>query len=254
MKFLLVSSLLLLLLSSAFHAQSGKADQSEKGYETNRQSSQKTDDVDLSTESELAVAAAYLNEVKSNFLNLRIYTLAGTDKSNISPEIAGSVITTGEEIIRFNRLAEKVLQYHKLTDICSNVLFKDDKPMVFTYKLRSVSFSTGALNLLSDDEVTALIAHEVGHVYVAKELMNARDNEDSRIARINELKCDAISLLTLKTFGIDPNVLTSALKKLISARKTLGLQTETAQSPAIEDREKLVKIFIGMNHNLNKSK
>lgn len=192
---------------------------------------------------ELDEAEAYLNEVKNNFLNLKIYTLAGTDRSDISPEIADRVIAEGTGAIRLQKLSEKVLMLHKLTEVCSTVLFQDEKPRVFTYRLRSISFSSGIFDLLTDDEAVALIAHEAGHLYVAKELSNARTNDDDRLARVNELKCDVIALLTLKSLGIEPKVLTKALKKLITARKNMNLQTDTAQSPLLKDRERIVQIF-----------
>lgn len=195
-------------------------------------------------EGEIAAAEAYLEQVKDNFLTSKIYTLAGTDRTTVMPEIADALITTGKDADRLQIIAEKVLKFHKLDTTAGTLLFEDEKPRVFTYKLRTISFSTGIFALLTDDEAAALIAHEAGHLYAAKEMAEARSEDDDRLARINELKCDVIALLTLKNLGIDPFVLMTALTKLTDARRKMGLQTETPQSPALADRERLARIFI----------
>ena len=58
----------------------------------------------------------------------------------------------------------------------------------FTWKLRSVSFSSKTVEILNDAEITALLAHEVGHLYFAKEIAEARLNQDARASRLTELK------------------------------------------------------------------
>ena len=197
--------------------------------------------------SELAEALLFLKKVGSNLLDLKVYQLADTRKSDVEPRIADDLVTSGTEALRLEKITQKVLKFHKLTDICSVVLFKNDNPAVFTYKLRSIALSTGIFNLLSDDEVAALIAHETGHLYFGKELALARTDDDAKLARIVELKSDVVSLITLKNLRIDPAVLATALKKLVTAREKSGLQTVSDQSPALEDRLKLVEIFIKQN-------
>lgn len=200
---------------------------------------------DLSFEqSKAGEAAKYLDEIENSLLKLKIYKLEGTDKSVVEPRIADSIITSGKDAAKFQKIAAKVLGYHKLTDVCSAVLFDDKNPTVFTYRLRSISFSSGIFDVLSDDEIAALIAHEVGHIYLGKELAQARDAGDARLARIIELKCDAIALITLKNLKINPAVLIKALKKLIEAREKLGFETASEQSASMEDRTKLTKYFL----------
>jgi hypothetical protein len=50
---------------------------------------------------------------------------------------------------------------------------------------------------------------------------------NSRLARITELKCDIITLITLKKLGSDPLILIAALKKLIEEREKARLETST---------------------------
>jgi hypothetical protein len=193
---------------------------------------------------ELDEAVSFLNKTIGGISGLKVYKLADTERSDIAPQIADIIIRSGKDVEKIQKLAERVLQYHKLTDICSIVLFKDESPRVFTYRLRSISFSTGIFDILTDDEATALIAHETGHLYFGKDLEKAREMGDNRLARIVELKCDVISLITLRNLKIDPAVLISALKKLINAREKSGLQTITEQSPSLEDRISLTEVFL----------
>jgi Zn-dependent protease with chaperone function len=196
----------------------------------------------IQDKNELAEAVKFLNE--ADLLKLKVYRLADTKKSDVEPQIAGDVISKGNEAQRLEKIAARVLGYLKLTDLCSVILYKSDSPAIFTYKLRSISLSTGIFSILTDDEAAALIAHETGHLFFGKELALARTTDDSKIARIVELKCDAVSLITLKNLKIDPASLVTGLKKLIEAREKLGLQTITDQSPSMENRINLTGIFL----------
>jgi len=244
MKYIPIILLLFIFPGSSLAQPAGKNKTDKERVNTAIQASSKANDPDEWMDDELTEAVKFLKKADENLLNQKIYTVANTNKSEVSPEIAELIINQGNESDRLASLSGRVLKYHKLTDICRAVLFNDIKPRIFTYKLRTISISNGILNQLTDEEAVALIAHEVGHLYVANELAGARTDADDRLARINELKCDAVSLITLRELGIVPSVLVSALKKLIAAREKQGLLTTTAQSPAFADREKLAEIFI----------
>lgn len=205
--------------------------------------SQKNPDLSLE-QSEAGEAAQFLNEIENDLLKLKLFKLADTDKNIINPQIANSVIRSGKDFKRFQKIVERILYFHKMTELCSGVLFEDKNPMVFTYRLRTISFSTGIFDILSNDETAALIAHEAGHIYFGKVLMLAREANDDKTARIVELKSDAIALYTLKKLKINPTALIKALKKLIKAREKLGLQISAEQSPSLEDRIKLTEYFL----------
>lgn len=198
----------------------------------------------IQDQNELAEAVRFLNEANADLPKLKVYQLADTRKTDVEPQIEGDVISEGNEAQRLEKIAAKVLGHLKLTDLCSVILYKSDSPIIFTYKLRSISLSTGIFSILTDDEAAALIAHEAGHLFFGKELALARTTEDAKLARIVELKCDVVSLITLKNLKINPVVLVTGLKKLIEAREKLELQTITDQSPSIENRINLTGIFL----------
>lgn len=192
---------------------------------------------------EIAEAFKFLTESKKELKDLKIYVLSGTDPATVSPDIAKTVLTTDPAAERLKPLAAKILDLHKLAEHCRVLTFENRLPMIFTYRLRSVSISTGLLNRLSDDEISALIGHELGHLYFGKELSDALAAESERAARIVELKCDLIALLTLRALKIDELALISALEKLVAARKEFDLTTLTNHSPGLAARRKLVETF-----------
>lgn len=193
---------------------------------------------------ELGEAAQFLKNTGDNLKALPVYKLSDTHKNEIFPQIADRIIPKGKDFERLKKIADKVLAHHGLSAHCSVILFRDENPIVLTYKLRSISFSTKTLEILSDDEITALTAHEIGHLYFGKDLADARNSDNARLARLTELKCDIIALITLKQLGIAPMVLISALKKLIEVREKAGLETFTSHSPSIKDRTALAEIFL----------
>lgn len=200
------------------------------------------------TSDEVTEAVNFLYRA-DNLLKLKVYKLADTEKAAVAPQIADKLITSGKEFEKLNRAAKKVLEYHGLSNHCSIVAFEFAVPTVFTYQLRSISFSSKALEILSEDEISALVAHEVGHLYLAKDLADARIKEDARAARIAELKCDAIALITLKNLGIKPVKLISAVKKLIKVREDSGFKYLSEQSASVKDRKSLIKIFLERSKN-----
>lgn len=192
---------------------------------------------------EVEEALIFLNQINKSLDSLKIYKLAETERTTTSPQIADKIITSGKDAKKLKKIADKVLKYHKLADHCTVLLFDSDVPTVFTYKLRSISFSTAIFKLLSKEETAALIAHEIGHLYFGKELADARFNENARSSRITELKCDIIAFVTLKNLKIKQTALISAVMKLIAAREKLSLETTGDQSPELTDRIYLAERF-----------
>ncbi|MGI8545360.1 MAG: M48 family metalloprotease [Aridibacter sp.] len=157
-------------------------------------------------------------------------------------------MTSGKQFEKLQSAAKKILDFHKLQDHCSAVLFESNEPTVFTYKLRSISFSTELLELLSMDEISALVAHEVGHLYLAKDLLQAGKENNLRMIRVVELKSDAVSLVTLKAIGLDPEVLISAIGKLKQAREKNGYEISREKNPSFNDRRALLDKYLKLKN------
>lgn len=158
-------------------------------------------------------------------------------------EVKPYLIDAGEYPARLARIAATIFLFHKAGK-SRTAVFRHRTPTVFTWKETFVTFSTEALDILTDDEVAALVAHETGHLYFAQALAEARANEDDRAARVIELKCDLAALVTLSKLNVKPSALISAVKKLIEKRRELQIGGFQAGSPSLENRQKIYELYV----------
>ncbi len=86
--------------------------------------------------------------------------------------------------------------------------------------------SREALDLFETDELSAIMAHEVGHDYVWDEYEEARKQRDNCRLQELELRCDGIAVIAMDRLGVDSERLVSAATKL--ARHNLRLGTPSA--------------------------
>ncbi len=73
--------------------------------------------------------------------------------------------------------------------------------------------SERALDLLTAEELRAVVAHEIGDEYFWDERQAAKRLRDSRRLQEVELRCDAIAVFTLLRLGNDPADLVSGVSK-----------------------------------------
>ncbi len=161
-------------------------------------------------------------------------------QNHYAPPIQGVVIETDPALTkRLAQIGKTVFRLHRVEKQCAVVLLRSRLPTVFTWKLSFVSLTTRDLELFTDEELTALIAHEIGHLYFADDLQRARETKDDRLARVTELKCDLLAFETLRRLKIDPAVLVGAVEKLLEARARLNIVSASKDSPTVEDRRHL---------------
>jgi hypothetical protein len=78
----------------------------------------------------------------------------------------------------------------------------------------AVVVSEEAIDILTPEELQAVVAHEIGHEYFAAEYEPARKNKQYDKVREVELRCDAVAIITMKSLGLNPNSLLSGVSKL----------------------------------------
>ena len=86
--------------------------------------------------------------------------------------------------------------------------------VVGLYARAVVLISEQALELVSADELQALVAHEIGHEYVWAAYERAVASKDRSQIRQLELMCDGVAIVTLRQLGIDHSRLTAAVEKI----------------------------------------
>lgn len=107
-----------------------------------------------------------------------------------------------------------VLEFHDRRHIVE-IKIIDLRYAYVGFQARSVLLiSDKALNLLSEKDLQAVVAHELAHEYFWQEFLDARRNKQFERMREIELRCDGIAVITLDRLGIDPACLISALSSI----------------------------------------
>jgi hypothetical protein len=121
-----------------------------------------------------------------------------------------------------------ILNYHeRLSVIEIKVLRLPDKPSRDDHSGSLTKFATAmflagtavlitepALEILTAEELQAVVAHELGHEYYWNQFDRASRNKQYAELQELELRCDGIAVVTLLHVGVDPESLISAITKL----------------------------------------
>ena len=100
----------------------------------------------------------------------------------------------------------------------------------------AIMISEEALDLLTADELQAVIAHELGHEYFAAEYDPARRDKQYDKVKEVELRCDGVSIITMKSLGLNPELLVSAVTRLTEFNDARGARSSPSMMPALAER------------------
>lgn len=156
----------------------------------------------------------------------------------------------GSEVEKLRRHAAPILTLHHQTGVIEPLVFRDDQIYVALVGGWHLAVSTRALLMLTEEELQAAVAHEVGHIYTMVEAYYAERAKDHAKLRETELFADAVSALTMKALGKDPAAVLRGIEKDLSrlaARGTVALTS--ASHPTTESRKvlnaRLTRILAG---------
>ena len=100
----------------------------------------------------------------------------------------------------------------------------------------AVLVSEEAIDLLTAEELQAVVAHELAHEYFSEEYETARKNRRYDTVKEIELRCDAISIVTMKGLRLDPDALLSGVSKLTAFNERRGFPNNPNLVPSTEER------------------
>jgi hypothetical protein len=100
----------------------------------------------------------------------------------------------------------------------------------------AVVVSEEAVDLLTAEELQAVIAHELGHEYFAAEYELARTNKQWDRLKEVELRCDAISIITMKSLRLNADALVSGVTKLTKFNEGRGVRNNPNLVISLDDR------------------
>ena len=100
----------------------------------------------------------------------------------------------------------------------------------------TVLVSEEAIDLLTAEELQAVVAHELAHEYFADEYEAARHDMRYDTVKEIELRCDAVSIITMKGLRLDSGALLSGVAKLTKFNERRGFANNPNLVPSVEER------------------
>ncbi len=107
-------------------------------------------------------------------------------------------ITEGKLLTRVERLMRPVIGLHGRAGRVELFLYHHKNPRGFLWMGCVLVLSDSLAGGLSNDALTGVMAHEMGHLYFMEETVAAEKRGDDEAQKAVELKCDAVAMLTLK--------------------------------------------------------
>lgn len=157
----------------------------------------------------------------------------------VLPEWRDRLIFKGSDYSKLQEVVTPLLRLCWLDKKVAVLLFKFEKPIVaFSYP-NAVIISTRARALLNDQELEALVAHELNHSILRELFVRATDANDNRSLRFIELFCDAGSAALLEARNKSPRALITGLYKLDQVLKLEFGEVDGKNYPRMDLRERL---------------
>jgi hypothetical protein len=136
------------------------------------------------------------------------------------------------------------LEFHHRLSHLELVLFRDSRPLAFSKMGSLIALSTGLLATVADDqELIAVVAHELGHMYVINDFTQALVKCDFERLRKLELYCDSIAVATLINLHMNPSSLTNILIKLYHHPRLAPLVRRDPFHPSLAARLNVINAF-----------
>jgi hypothetical protein len=167
----------------------------------------------------------------------------------VSDELKAQVlthVTRGKRIGLSDKLQAKltaltpVLRYHERAAVLEICVVNLKQLSVGLQGRAVLLISELALQQLSEEQLQAVVAHELGHEYFWVELMEARQQKNHALIREIELRCDGIAVITLQQLGLDPANLMTALAKMRIFNERL-VPTDPLYHPTPDERERFIR-------------
>ena len=136
-----------------------------------------------------------------------------------------------------------VLEYHERSTIEVKIL-RLGLAWAAMLEGAAVVVSEEAVDLLTAEELQAVVAHELGHEYFAAEYEAARQGKDYDRVKEVELRCDALAIITMKGLGMNPSSLLSGVSRLTQFNEQRGVRNNPNLVTSIDDRRRFCQAMI----------
>lgn len=111
------------------------------------------------------------------------------------------------------RALSPILKYHERDSFIELKIIRVPVATASFLAGAAILITEPALELLTTEELQAVVAHELSHEYYWNEFELARRSQQYHVIKELELRCDGIAVITLKQLGLNPDRLISATTK-----------------------------------------
>ena len=210
------------------------------------------------------IGSGLASELRDRILSLPYTVLGKEDCRQAVEALPASVrehrITEGKLLTRVERLMRPVIELLQRAGRVELFLYHHEtlwggheSPRGFLWMGCVLVLSDSLAGGLSDDELTGVMAHEMGHLYFMEETVAAKKRGDDSAQKVVELKCDAVAMLTLELLGKDPTQYPRGLQRILNLMRNKDLanlpynierKRESRRHPSIVERTQFAERFI----------
>ena len=108
----------------------------------------------------------------------------------------------------------------------------------------AVVVSEEAVDILTGEELQAVVAHELGHEYFAVEYDSARQSKQYDKVKEVELRCDAIAVITMRRLRLSPELLLSGVSKLTKFNEARGVKNNPNLVSSVDERASFCRAMV----------
>ena len=189
------------------------------------------------------------NDAAEILRSLRPVRISETDRIEALASVpAESVLVPDKKERTKLEALQTVLVYHERQQVIEIKLIDVPIAVVGLYDRSVVLISRPVLRLLSETELQATVAHEMGHEYFWREDAAARARHDTRSLQVLELECDGLALLTLLALRLDPALLYRAIEKIAIFNGVPNERWGSNGYPDPKDRQRFARALFDLIH------
>ena len=164
------------------------------------------------------------------------------------PEMSGVEILPedGSIVQNLSRNLAPVMKFYDRDNYTKFFVYKGDNPFIGLYRESIIIFSTKALDLLSEEQLRAAVAHELAHEIFIDEMRAADKSDSNGLRHIVEHKCDLVAVMVTSQLKDDPFAVVNASEIFTKFYKENPPKTDIGvdKSPLNAARKDCIKSFL----------
>ena len=201
-------------------------------------------------------AGKCLDEVNLALTRLRPSAVSQSDKAlllkDLSPLIGKTRVTEKRQLRQLYTRLRATMKLYDRDQIVELIIFRHSEPIVISKAGAVIALSTEILKIVGNDDAAliGIVAHELAHEYVALEFLEATQSKNQSRMRELELFCDAVAVIVLIDFGLDPAHYAKALSRIATySEAATELNNGQNSHPAVNARLRVISDIAALQMN-----